>query len=301
MPQLVDQLPNIVQFFAALSPVPEQVIEASRCSYATCLSRAAAGGTAGGSARRSFPFPRCSGLWSRTLTFQLLVVVELVEVFPVFSQDRIQHRCFRGTKPLIFLLVEVFKVYTVDRVEQRFWSRSPCPQFQVEVFKVFNPVQGSAASSSFSPSAEGRTVGGSADGARICTGGCCRENPGAEGIGGLRVGGGEGRGWSVDAWYSTALDFEEVLSGLSESHVHVFVAGVVKSFDTVDRGVLDLVLGRLGLPESFGRAYFGYHATVRPRFKLACGLGLPWTRDGGIPQGCPLSMVFYRGPLSSLV
>ena len=42
--------------------------------------------------RRSFPFPRCSGLWSRTLTFQVLVVVELVEVFPVFSQDRVQQR-----------------------------------------------------------------------------------------------------------------------------------------------------------------------------------------------------------------
>ena len=28
------------------------------------------------------------------------------------------------------------------------------------------------------------------------------------------------------------------------------------------------------------------------RFKLATGLGEPWFRDGGIPQGCPLSMVF---------
>ena len=37
--------------------------------------------------RRSSPFRRCSGLWSRTLTFQLVLVVELVEVFPVFSQD----------------------------------------------------------------------------------------------------------------------------------------------------------------------------------------------------------------------
>ena len=56
---------------------------------------------------------------------------------------------------------------------------------------------------------------------------------------------GGGRG-SVDARYSTVLDFEEVLSALSDSHVHVFVAHVVKSFDTVDRGVLDLVLGRFG-------------------------------------------------------
>ena len=44
---------------------------------------------------------------------------------------------------------------------------------------------------------------------------------------------GGGRG-SVEAWCSTALDFEEVLSGLNESHAHVFVADVVKSFDTVD-------------------------------------------------------------------
>ena len=28
------------------------------------------------------------------------------------------------------------------------------------------------------------------------------------------------------------------------------------------------------------------------RFKLASGLGRSWTRDGGIPQGCPLSMMF---------
>ena len=31
---------------------------------------------------------------------------------------------------------------------------------------------------------------------------------------------------------------------------------------------------------------------VRLRFKLAAGLGDPCTRDGGIPQECPLSMMF---------
>ena len=98
-----------------------------------------------------------------------------------------------------------------------------------------------------------------------------------------------------------ALDFEEVLSGLSESHVHIFVADVSKSCDTVDRGVLDLVLGRLGLPVWFRRVYFGYHANVRLRLKLACGLESPWTRDEGIPQGCPLSMIFFCGPFPSWV
>ena len=102
---------------------------------------------------------------------------------------------------------------------------------------------------------------------------------------------GGGRG-SVEAWYTSALDFGEVLSGAVDSHVHLFVADVVKSFDTVDRGILDRVLSGLGLPGWFRHAYFEYHAHVRLRFKLASGLGEPWTRDGGIPQGCPLSMMF---------
>ena len=38
---------------------------------------------------------------------------------------------------------------------------------------------------------------------------------------------------SVEAWYTTALDIEEVLSGVADSDVHLFVADVVKSFDTV--------------------------------------------------------------------
>ena len=97
---------------------------------------------------------------------------------------------------------------------------------------------------------------------------------------------------SVEAWYTSALDIEEVLTGAADADVHLFVADVVKSFDTVDRGILDRVLSSLGLPGSFRHAYFEYHAHVRLRFKLASGLGKPWTRDGGIPQRCPLSMMF---------
>ena len=78
----------------------------------------------------------CTGSRRRKFTFQLVVVVELVEVFPVFFQDRILQRC--GPEPWTFLLLEVFEVFNVDRVQQRFWSRSPCPQIQVEVFKIFN-------------------------------------------------------------------------------------------------------------------------------------------------------------------
>ena len=49
-------------------------------------------------------------------------------------------------------------------------------------------------------------------------------------------------GSSVDAWYATTLDIEEVLSGAVEGHLHLFVADVVKSFETVDRGILDCAL-----------------------------------------------------------
>ena len=48
----------------------------------------------------------------------------------------------------------------------------------------------------------------------------------------------------------------------------------------------------LGLPAWFRHAFFEYHSHVRLRFKLAAGLGEPWTRDGGIPQKDPLSMMF---------
>ena len=98
---------------------------------------------------------------------------------------------------------------------------------------------------------------------------------------------------SVEAWYSIALDLEESLSGALDSDVHIIGADVVKSCDTVDRFFfLDFVLCRLGLPGWFRHGYFEYHARVRLRFKLSCDLVEAWTRCAGIPQGCPLSMIF---------
>ena len=77
-----------------------------------------------------------------------------------------------------------------------------------------------------------------------------------------------------------------------EDQLHVMVAEVIKSFDTVDRSILDCALGRLGLPGWFRKTYFAYHSQVRLRFKVAAGLGESWCGDGGIPQGGPLSTVF---------
>ena len=53
----------------------------------------------------------------------------------------------------------------------------------------------------------------------------------------------------MKAWFSTALDIEEVLSGAGV----IKVADVIESFDAVDRSILDCALGRLALPPGSGR------------------------------------------------
>ena len=88
------------------------------------------------------------------------------------------------------------------------------------------------------------------------------------------------------------IGHEECLGSEEDDHVHIFVADVVKYFDTVDRDILDCVLGMLGLPGWLRHVYFEFHADVSLRFKFAAGIGEAWTRDCGLPQGCPLSMIF---------
>ena len=80
-------------------------------------------------------------------------------------------------------------------------------------------------------------------------------------------GAGGGRG-SVEAWYTSSLNIEEVLTGAADSHVHLFVADVIKSFDTVDRWILDRFLSSLSLPGWFRHAYL---STM-----LTSGCGLSW-------------------------
>ena len=52
---------------------------------------------------------------------------------------------------------------------------------------------------------------------------------------------------SVEAWFSTALDIEEVLPWVGGDQLHIMVADSIESCDTVDRSILDCSLGRLGL------------------------------------------------------
>ena len=64
--------------------------------------------------------------------------------------------------------------------------------------------------------------------------------------------------------HTTALDIEEVLSGVVDD-IRLFVADVIKSFDTVDRAILHRVLSSLGLLAKFRHAYFEYQSHVSLR------------------------------------
>ena len=66
-----------------------------------------------------------------------------------------------------------------------------------------------------------------------------------------------------------------MVAQIGGDQLHVMVADVMKSFDAVDRSILDCALGRLGLPAMFRKVYFAYHSQVRLRFKLASGLEEP--------------------------
>ena len=73
---------------------------------------------------------------------------------------------------------------------------------------------------------------------------------------------------SVEAWFSTALVFEEVLSGTGCDQLHVMVADVIKSFDTVDRSILDCTWVVWGCLAGFERFIFRFIA------RFGCGSNL---------------------------
>ena len=73
--------------------------------------------------RRSFLFPRCSGIWSKASTSRFLVVEGESLVFKVFFPDRVQQRCMvprnaflsgLWSRTLISLFVKASKIFSLD-------------------------------------------------------------------------------------------------------------------------------------------------------------------------------------------
>ena len=129
VPQMVEQLPNIVQFFAALSPVPEKVIEVPKIFPHDVPPRRLCRDTQ--LVEQLVEVPTivsglcCSGLWSRTWAFQFLVVEGEALVYKVFFPDRVQHRYLvlnaflseMWSRSLVLVcLVAAFKIFSQDKV-----------------------------------------------------------------------------------------------------------------------------------------------------------------------------------------
>ena len=89
---------------------------------------------------------------------------------------------------------------------------------------------------------------------------------------------GGGRG-SVEPWFSTALDIEECLTGAEDNDVHMIVADVVKSCDTVDWEILDRVLSSLGLPGWFRHACFWLSCSGAAQVQACCKPGRALDRE----------------------
>ena len=116
VPQTVEQLPNIVQFFGWLSS------RLSKCRR-SCLTMflrdvcvtSRSWWNSWWKYRRPYPTLRYSGLWSRTLTFQFQAVEGEVLVFKVLSQKRVQQRPFLLQNAFLSGLWSRSLVLLVDR------------------------------------------------------------------------------------------------------------------------------------------------------------------------------------------
>ena len=123
VPLMVEQPVDVFQFFDALLPVAEQVIDVPKIIFEDMPGEPLF-------ATRSWwnswwKCQRSSFSSSRPLTFEFLVVVGDSQIFKVFFRDRVQQRRL-SCRTLIFQFpVEVFKVFAQDKVAASSSSHSP--------------------------------------------------------------------------------------------------------------------------------------------------------------------------------
>ena len=161
---------SILLFPSRLSTCPRSPLPVSLAG-AVCVSRSGRR-KSWWKCRRSYLTPRCTGLWSRTLTFQfLMVVIASVAVFSVSTQDRVQqrlveHGIFQQRLPSRSLTL-LFRVVAEFFILHR---RLPvCREWQIKgVFRTFPRGKkcdvGSALGVGTAPRVEPIHAGGSAGG-----------------------------------------------------------------------------------------------------------------------------------------
>ena len=93
-----------------------------------------------------------------------------------------------------------------------------------------------------------------------------------------------------DAWWCTSVQMEHW--HLRHVHFSGSSADIAKCFDMIVRPVL-YCTGRLaGMPTRILEPYIRYMEALQVRNTIHGGLGKPYAKRCGIPQGCPMSMMF---------
>ena len=95
---------------------------------------------------------------------------------------------------------------------------------------------------------------------------------------------------AAEAWYATSLDLEWAI--VSRTPMIGGALDVFKFFDQIIRGLLYCVLFIAGLSRGILIAYIRLQESTLIYNSIAGTLGAPHRRKCGIPQGCPLSMIY---------
>ena len=92
-----------------------------------------------------------------------------------------------------------------------------------------------------------------------------------------------------DAAYGSALLLE--WCRLAKQDYSGGAADIYKCFDQLVRPLVDKMLAAAGMPSAIRTTYIKYIDTLVVRNTIAGGLGEPYTKKTGIPQGDPFSMM----------
>ena len=95
---------------------------------------------------------------------------------------------------------------------------------------------------------------------------------------------------AVDAWYNLLLELE--LTDLQGVPYCGGTADMQKFFDQIQRDILYRTAKIGGMPRHILRAYASMAESLQAHNSIDGCIGRPHTRRCGIPQGCPLSMMF---------
>ena len=93
---------------------------------------------------------------------------------------------------------------------------------------------------------------------------------------------------AVDAWMETLATIEDLK--LEQRHYCGGTADIAKFFDQVRRPLVYQIAKAAGMPQPVLTAYANYLDSLYVYNCLAGGVGRPYLRRCGIPQGCPFSM-----------